>query len=178
LAGKRIATSYPNLLRQYLSEHGVQAGIVVLNGAVEIAPKLGTADCICDLVSSGATLIANQLKEVAVILKSEAILIGTAKPLLDTRGQWMETLRRRLEGVLRVRESKLLSFTTARASLPQLIRLLPDADLPMVMQLDGADDALAVQAVCHRAVSWQHLEELKRAGASHILVMPVEKMLA
>lgn len=178
LAGKRIATSYPALLGEYLARHSVEAEIVILNGAVEIAPKLGTAECICDLVSSGATLIANQLKEVAVILKSEAILIGGEKDYPDDRAALKDMLLRRLEGVLKVRESKLLLFQSSRAALPGLIRLLPDADLPTVARVDGPLDALSVQAVCHEAITWSHLEELKRAGASQLLVLPVEKMLA
>lgn len=178
LAGKRIATSYPNLLREYLLKQGVEASVVVLNGAVEIAPKLGTAEYICDLVSSGSTLQANQLKEVAVMLQSEAILIGTRQEFVDARGPLLDTLLRRLEGILRVRESKLLMFKSARQLLPSLLRHLPDAELPQLSRIDGADDALGVQVVCHQAITWPLLEELKRMGASQILVLPVEKMLA
>ena len=178
LAGRRIATSYPALLGDFLQQHGVAAEIVVLSGSVEIAPRLGTADVICDLVSSGATLLANQLKEAAVILDSQAVLIGTRASLADERRELMDLLLRRLDGVLKVRESKLLTLTTSRDKLPELLKLLPSGDPPAAQQLVGPSDRIALQVVCHQDVSWHQLEELKRAGASHLLVMPVEKMLA
>lgn len=178
LAGKRIATSYPALLGEYLQAHAVQAQIVVLNGAVEIAPKLGTADCICDLVSSGGTLLANQLREVAELLHSEAILIGTTQVYPDERAALKEMLLRRLDGVLRQRESKLLLFRAPRHAVPALVKLLPQAELPTLARLDDLEDAVSVQVICHQAITWQHLEALKQHGASQLLVMPVEKMLA
>ncbi|MCB1608082.1 MAG: ATP phosphoribosyltransferase [Xanthomonadales bacterium] len=178
LAGRRIATSYPALLGDFLQQHGVAAEIVVLSGSVEIAPRLGTADVICDLVSSGATLLANQLKEAAVILDSQAVLIGTRASPADERRDLMDLLLRRLDGVLKVRESKLLTLTTSRDKLPELLKLLPSGDPPAAQQLVGPSDRIALQVVCHQDVSWHQLEELKRAGASHLLVMPVEKMLA
>lgn len=178
LNGRRIATSYPALLADFLARLGASAEIVVLNGSVEIAPRLGTADLICDLVSSGATLLANQLKEAAVILDSQAVLIGTRQEFADERTELTELLLRRVDGVIRVRESKLLLFNAARAQLAEVLRRLPKGDPPQLATLDGGPDRLAVQAVCHEAISWQHLEELKRAGASHLLVLPVEKMLA
>ena len=177
LAGRRIATSYPGLLGDYLQRHGVQADIVVLSGSVEIAPRLGTADLICDLVSSGATLLANQLKEVAVIMESEAVMIATHAPLADERRELLDMLVRRLNGVLRGRQSKLLLFNAPRDALGGLLAQLVDADPPTTLPLHGPIDRVAVQAICHRDVSWQQLEELKRGGASHLLVLPVEKML-
>ena len=177
LAGRRIATSYPGLLGDYLQRHGVQADIVVLSGSVEIAPRLGTADLICDLVSSGATLLANQLKEVAVIMESEAVMIATHAPLADERRELLDMLVRRLNGVLRGRQSKLLLFNAPRDALGGLLAQLVDADPPTTLPLQGPSDRVAVQAICHRDVSWQQLEELKRGGASHLLVLPVEKML-
>jgi ATP phosphoribosyltransferase len=183
LEGKRIATSYPALLQKYLAEHGVSAKTVVLSGSVEIAPKLGTADLICDLVSSGATLVANQLKEVAIILESQAVLIGSGLTYADERSELTELLLRRIDGVIRVRESKLVMLQVARAQLPAVLKLLPKADRPTVLGLDGANalglaQEVAVQAVCHDSISWRHLEELKAAGAHNLLVLPVEKMLA
>lgn len=177
LAGRRIATSYPGLLGDYLARHDVQAQIVVLSGSVEIAPRLGTADLICDLVSSGATLLANQLKEVAVIVESEAVMIATREPLADERRELLDMLVRRLNGVLRGRQSKLLLFNAPRDALGGLLAQLADADPPTTLPLAGPSDRVAVQAICHRDVSWQQLEELKRGGASHLLVLPVEKML-
>lgn len=177
LTGKRIATSYPALLRQWLADQGIAADVVLLSGSVEIAPRLGQADAICDLVSSGATLSANQLKPVQTLLQSEAVLAGPAEPFDDVRGELADLLLRRLDGAIRVRKSKLLLFQAKRDDLPTLLPLLPDAEAPTVMQVDGAD-RMALQALCHGAVTWQRLEDLKRAGASGLMVLPVEGMLA
>ncbi|MDQ3205002.1 MAG: ATP phosphoribosyltransferase [Pseudomonadota bacterium] len=177
LSGKRIATSYPALLGQWLAGQGIDADVVQLSGSVEIAPKLGQADAICDLVSSGATLAANQLKPVLTMLESEAVLAGPTGEFEDVRGELVEMLLRRMDGALRIRNSKLLLFQASRESIAGLIPLLPDAEPPTVMQIDGSD-RLALQALCHGAVTWQRLEELKRAGARSLLVLPVEGMLA
>ncbi len=177
LAGKRIATSYPALLSQWLTAQGVDAEVVLLSGSVEIAPRLGQADAICDLVSSGATLAANQLKPVETLLESEAVLAGPVAEFDAVRGELAGMLLRRLDGALRIRHSKLLLFQAARDVLPALLPLLPDAETPTVMQVDGTDN-LALQALCHGAVTWQRLEELKRAGARGLMVLPVEGMLA
>ncbi|HEY0503678.1 MAG TPA: ATP phosphoribosyltransferase [Lysobacter sp.] len=177
LAGKRIATSYPALLTHWLAERGIDAKVVVLSGSVEIAPRLGQADAICDLVSSGATLAANQLKPVTTLLESEAVLAGPFEALDAARGELADLLLRRLDGALRIRHSKLLLFQAPRRVLPDLLPLLPDAETPTVMRLDDGDD-LALQALCHGAVTWQRLEELKRAGARGLMVLPVEGMLA
>ncbi|RDZ28095.1 ATP phosphoribosyltransferase [Lysobacter silvisoli] len=177
LAGKRIATSYPALLSAWLAEQGVDAQVVLLSGSVEIAPRLGQAEAICDLVSSGATLAANQLKATTTLLESEAVLAGPVDAFDDVRGELAELLLRRLDGALRIRHSKLLLFQAPRQVLPDLLPLLPDAETPTVMQLDGGD-GVALQALCHGAVTWQRLEELKRAGARGLMVLPVEGMLA
>lgn len=177
LAGMRIATSYPQLLSQWLAEQGVDAQVVLLSGSVEIAPRLGQADAICDLVSSGATLAANQLKPVQTLFESEAVLAGPAADLDDVRGELTELLMRRLDGALRIRRSKLLMFQAPRELLPTLLPLLPDAEAPTVMRIDG-EERLALQALCHGALTWQRLEELKRAGARGLMVLPVEGLLA
>lgn len=177
LSGKRIATSYPQLLSQWLVEQGIEAQVVLLSGSVEIAPRLGQADAICDLVSSGATLGANQLKPVQTLLESEAVLAGPAVEFDDVRAELMELLLRRLDGALRIRRSKLLMFQATRELLPTLLPMLPDAEEPTVMQIDGAE-RLALQALCHGALTWQRLEELKRAGARGLMVLPVEGLLA
>jgi len=177
LAGKRIATSYPALLSQWLAGEGIAADVVVLSGSVEIAPRLGQADAICDLVSSGATLAANQLKPVQTLVQSEAVLAGPVSAFDDVRGELADMLQRRLDGALRIRHSKLLLFQAPRKLLPDLLPLLPDAETPTVMQVDG-QDSLALQALCHGALTWQRLEELKRAGARGLMVLPVEGMLA
>ena len=178
LQGRRIATSYPALLAQWLRDEGVDAEIVVLAGSVEIAPRLGKAEAICDVVSSGATLAANQLREVAPILQSEAVLVGPAKPFADARGELADMLLRRLDGVLSVRASKLVLFQAARSDLPGLLKLLPDAEPPTVMPIEGRQGEVALQALCRTAMTWQRLEDMKRAGANGLLVLPVEQMLA
>lgn len=177
LAGKRIATSYPQLLSKWLAEQGIEAQVALLSGSVEIAPRLGQADAICDLVSSGATLAANQLKPVLTLFESEAVLAGPADDFDDVRGELVELLLRRLDGALRIRHSKLLMFQASRELLPILLPLLPDAEAPTVMRIDG-EERLALQALCHGALTWQRLEELKRAGARGLMVLPVEGLLA
>jgi ATP phosphoribosyltransferase len=178
LAGKRIATSYPQLLATWLRDQGVQAEPVVLSGSVEIAPRLGKAEAICDLVSSGATLVANQLREVAVVQQSEAVLAGPASAFSDARGELAAMLLRRLDGVLSVRASKLVLFQARRSALPDLMKLLPDAEPPTVMPIEGRQEEVALQALCKSAMTWQRLEDMKRAGAHGLLVLPVEQMLA
>ena len=178
LAGQRIATSYPALLGDWLARNGVQADIVELAGSVEIAPRLGTADIICDLVSSGATLAANQLKEAEVILQSESVLAGPVETLIDERGDLLALLLSRLDSVIQVRESKLVLLHAPRHAIERIAALLPNAQRPTLMPLEGDDDHVALQALCTGTVTWRHLEELKRAGASSLLVLPVEKMLS
>ena len=177
LSGRRVATSYPALLRAWLADQDIDADVVTLSGSVEIAPRLGQADLICDLVSSGATLAANQLKPVATLLESEAVLAGPVAEFEGERALLAELLLRRLDGALRTRHSRLLMFQADRAAIPRLLPLLPDAESPTVLQVDGAD-RLALQALCHGRLTWQRLEDLKRAGAQGLMVLPVESMLA
>ncbi|TLY51440.1 MAG: ATP phosphoribosyltransferase [Gammaproteobacteria bacterium] len=177
LQGLRIATSYPALLGAWLAEHKVEAKIVFLAGSVEIAPKLGTADLICDLVSSGATLVANQLREAVVILESEAVVAGPQTVPPDERGDLRELLLRRIDGVIQVRESKLVMLHAARANVDAIRKMLPNGQMPTLLPIEGSEQ-VALQAVCYGAITWQHLEDMKRAGASQLLVLPVEKILA
>jgi len=178
LRGLRIATTYPALLGAWLEQNTVAADIVVLSGSVEIAPRLGTADAICDLVQSGATLVANQLRETSVILESEAVLMGARVPPSDERGELRELLLRRIDGVIQVRESKLVLLQAPRAAVSRIASLLPQGQEPTVLALEGDADTVALQAVCYGAITWQHLEAMKQAGACRMLVLPVEKMLA
>ena len=177
LVGKRIAPRYPQLRSKWLVEQGIEAQVVLLSGSVEIAPRLGQADAICDLVSSGITLAANQLKPVLTLIESEAVLAGPAADFDGVRAELMELLLRRLDGALRIRRSKLLMFQAPRELLPSLLPLLPDAETPTVMRIDG-EERLALQALCHGALTWQRLEDLKRAGARGLMVLPVEGLLA
>jgi ATP phosphoribosyltransferase len=178
LAGLRCATSYPQLLAKWLRDQQVDAEPVLLSGSVEIAPRLGKAETICDLVSTGSTLVANQLKEVAVILESEAVIAGPAKPFNDEREVLADLLLRRLDGVLSVKAAKLLLLQAERAALAEVLKLLPDAEAPVVTPVEGSADRVAVQALCRTAVTWQRLEDMKKAGACGLMVLPVEQMLA
>lgn len=178
LSGRRIATSYPCLLQQWLDRQGIDAAIVTLSGSVEIAPRLGSADLICDLVQSGSTLVANQLTEAAVVMESEAVLAGPATAPADERGDLQALLLRRLDGVLQVRESRLVMLQAPRAALGDIAGLLPGCASPMVTPIEGQPDRIAVQAVCNGRVDWQELEAMRRAGAQSMLVLPVEMMLA
>ncbi|HRG14368.1 MAG TPA: ATP phosphoribosyltransferase [Pseudomonadota bacterium] len=178
LAGRRIATSYPRLLSKFLADRGVDAGVVTLSGSVEIAPRLGTADLICDLVSSGATLVANQLKEAEIILKSEAILAGSTTAFGDERDDILTMLMRRLDGVLAVRETRMLMLRTTRSDWPAVRDALPLGSLPTLTRIDGEGIDVAVQAIVPRPVGWPELEAMSRAGARQMLVLPVERMLA
>ena len=147
-------------------------------GAVEIAPRLGRADAICDLVSTGSTLQANHLREVCTVFESQAALIRTPVKLPDVRESWIARLLMRMDGVQQVRESKYIMLHAPRSALPAITRLLPGSEGPTVIPLEGHPDKVAVHAVCRENVFWETLESLKAAGASALLVLPVEKMLA
>ncbi len=178
LAGKRIATSYPLIVSAWLDKRSIDATVVVFSGAVEIAPSLGRADAVCDLVSSGETLKAHDLQEVATVLDSRAALIRTPVDLAPAKSRWVERLLQRIEGVLQVRESKYIMLHAPRSALTEIKALLPGSEAPTIMPLEGIDDKVAVHAVCRENVFWETLEELKEVGASSMLVLPVEKMLA
>jgi ATP phosphoribosyltransferase len=178
LAGKRIATTYPFTLERWLKERNVTADIVTLSGAVEIAPRIGRADVICDLVSTGSTLQANHLAEVETVLESQALLIRTPVELSETKQEWVDRLLLRIDGVQQVRESKYIMLHAPRSALAEIRRLLPGSESPTIIPLDGAGDRVAIHAVCRENVFWETLESLKKAGASALLVLPVEKMLA
>jgi ATP phosphoribosyltransferase len=178
LRGKRIATTYPYLLADYLRRQDIVADIVTLSGAVEIAPRLGRADLICDLVSTGSTLQANHLREVETVLLSHAVLIRTPLPLPALKDEWVERLMLRIEGVEQVKESKYIMLHAPRSALAAIRELLPGSESPTIIPLEGSADRVAVHAVCRENVFWETLESLKKAGASALLVLPVEKMLA
>ena len=178
LAGRRIATTYPYILGRWLKERGVVADIVTLSGAVEIAPRLGRADVICDLVATGNTLRANQLREVETVLESQAVLARTPVPLAPAKEAWLGRLLTRIDGVQQVKESKYIMLHAPRAALGEIRRLLPGSESPTIIPLEGNPDRVAVHAVCRENVFWETLESLKSAGATALLVLPVEKMLA
>jgi ATP phosphoribosyltransferase len=178
LQNTRIATSYPEILAEYLQKHAIAAEIVHLKGSVEIATKLGKADYILDLVSSGATLVANGLREVESILTSEAVLACQNTPFGDSRDDLLQNFMARIDGVMKVQASKLIICQTEKSNLDALLKLLPDAMTPTISQIWGNESAVNLQALCSSNISWQRLEEMKLAGARGLMVLPVEKLLA
>lgn len=178
LHNARIATSYVATLKNYLKQQNIDADIVYFSGAVEIAPRLGSADFICDLVSTGSTLAANHLREVQTVMESEAVIIQTRAPLSDVKQDWISRILQRLDGVMQVRESKYVMLHAPRSALDQIVALLPGSESPTIIPLGADGDKVAVHAVCRENVFWETLENLKGAGASSLLVLPVEKMLA
>ena len=178
LNGLRIATTYPQILSQWLITQRISAQVVILSGAVEIAPRLGRAEAICDLVATGNTLSANRLRELETVLHSEAVLIQTPAPLLADKLAWLNRIRLRIDGVQQVKESKYIMLHAPRSALADIRRLLPGSESPTIIPLEGHPERVAVHAVCRENVFWETLESLKAAGASAVLVLPVEKMLA
>lgn len=177
LTGARIATSYPALTEAWLAEQGVEGGrTVIMNGAHEIAPRLGVADAVCDIVSTGGTLDANGLAVAETIYRSEALLIGG--PLTGERAEIAKALQLRIEGVQRSKNAKYVMLNAPRSALEAISKVLPSADQPTVLELAGQTDKVAVHTVCQEEVVWEVLEELKSLGASAILVLDIDKMLA
>ena len=177
LEGQRIATSYPRLLGRWLATHGISADIVTMRGAVELAPRLNIARFICDLVSTGATLEANGLAPVADVFDSEAVLVRTLKPIDGPHAAKVGALLTRIDGVIATQESKYIVLNAPEEAIPAITEILPGAEAPTVVPLIGRPGHVAVQAVCQESVFWETLERLKGAGASAILVMPIEKMM-
>lgn len=177
LAGKRIATTYPLLLTRYLQEQGVDAKVVTLKGSVEVAPRAGLADAICDLVSTGATLEANGLKEVQVIYRSTAVLIQKKNLSEDSKQGIISTLMPRINGMMQAKESKYIMLHAPKARLEQVIELLPGAENPTILPLAATDEVVAVHMVSTETLFWETMEQLKDLGASSILVLPIEKMM-
>ncbi|HRO04339.1 MAG TPA: ATP phosphoribosyltransferase, partial [Terricaulis sp.] len=176
LDGVRIATSYPHILSRFLEQNGVSAEIVTMHGAVEVAPRLGLAQVVCDLVSTGATLEANGLSAVETVMESEAVLIQTPKSIAADLQADAERFIARVRGVTASRGAKYVMMNAPRAALPAISAILPGAGAPTVTPLAGDADAVAVHAVCQESVFWEALEKLKSAGASAILVLSIEKM--
>lgn len=177
LSGERIATSYPRLLGRFLATRGIDAEVVEMKGAVELAPRLEIATFICDLVSTGATLEANGLRPVETVLDSQAVLIRTRKPLDEARAAIALQLLSRFEGVLATKESKYIMLNAPSEALQGITALLPGAGAPTILPLHGRPGQFAVHAVCQESVFWETLQKLKKAGASAILVVPIEKMM-
>ncbi|MFM1807349.1 MAG: hypothetical protein RLZZ242_74 [Bacteroidota bacterium] len=173
LQNKRIATSYPNTVQRFLEEKGVSSDIHVINGSVEIAPNIGLSDAVCDIVSSGSTLFKNNLKEVEVILKSQAVLAQS--PKIDPNDERVKDLLFRLRGVLRARGHKYVLMNVPKARLDAILSLLPGMRSPSVLPL--ADEQwVSVHTVIEEHRFWEVIERLKEHGAEGILVSSIEKM--
>lgn len=173
--GKRIATSYPNTVKNYLDKKGVKADLHIINGSVEIAPNIGLADAICDIVSSGSTLFKNNLKEVEVMLTSEAVLAVSPK-ISTERRVLFEKLQFRIQSVLRARQSKYILLNAPNDRLDAIIKLLPGMRSPTVLPL-AEEGWSSVHTVINKDKFWEVLTELKQNGAEGILVCPIEKMV-
>ena len=175
LAGKKIATSYPVLVQKYLNENKIQAEIHEISGSVEIAPGIGLADVICDLVSSGSTLFMNGLKEADSILDSQAVLIK--RPALNEEiTAILERLLFRMESVKKAKKNKYVLLNAPNANLKKIISLLPGMKSPTVVAL-ATPGWSSVHSVIAESDFWEIIEKLKQAGAEGILVVPIEKMI-
>ncbi len=175
LQGKRIATSYPNTINQFLSEKGIEAELHVISGSVEIAPNIGLADAICDIVSSGSTLFKNNLKEVEVLLKSEAVLT-IAPDLSVEKKELLSKLQFRLKSVLRARDSRYVLMNAPNEKITSIANILPGMRSPTVLPLAEAGWS-SIHTVINKEKFWEIIDELKSAGAEGILVCPIEKMV-
>ena len=175
LDGKKIATSYPNTVNEFLEKKGITAELHIINGSVEIAPNIGLADGICDIVSSGSTLFKNGLKEVEVMLKSEAVLAISPK-ISEGRQEILEKLQFRLKSVLNARTSKYILLNAPNENLENIIKLLPGMRSPTVLPL-AEEGWSSIHTVINEERFWEVIDELKQNGAEGILVAPIEKMV-
>lgn len=175
LEGKKIATSYPNTVNKYLSEKGISADLHIINGSVEIAPNIGLADAICDIVSSGSTLFKNNLKEVATIVKSESVLVQ-APDLSAEKLVLMKKLSFRLRSVLRAKKSKYILLNAPNDKINEISNILPVLKSPTVLPLTQ-EGWSSLHSVIDEGSFWDVIDELKAAGAEDILVCPIEKMV-
>lgn len=175
LDGKKIATSYPNTVNAFLAEKGITAELHIINGSVEIAPSIGLADAVCDIVSSGSTLFKNNLKEVEVMLKSEAVL-AISPNISEERNAILEKLQFRLKSVLNARTSKYILMNVPNNKLENVIKLLPGMRSPTVLPL-AEEGWSSLHTVINEERFWEVIDELKQNGAEGILVAPIEKMV-
>ncbi|WP_449649230.1 ATP phosphoribosyltransferase [Rahnella aceris] len=177
LKNARIATSYPHLLKQYLDKKGVDFKSCLLNGSVEVAPRAGLSDAICDLVSTGATLEANGLREVEVIYRSKACLIQRDGEMPQEKQLLIDKMMTRIQGVIQARESKYIMLHAPSERLDEIVALLPGAERPTILPLAGDQQRVAMHMVSSETLFWETMEKLKALGASSILVLPIEKMM-
>ncbi len=174
-AGKKIATSYPGILKTFMAKHGVKADIHVITGSVEIAPGIGLAQAIFDIVSSGSTLVSNNLKEVEVVMQSEALLIGNRNLNTEKKAVLQELLFR-IEAVKSAEDKKYVLMNAPTDKLKDIIAVLPGVKSPTVMPL-AQEGWSSVHTVLDQKCFWEIIGKLKSFGAQGILVLPIEKMI-
>ncbi|HRE66989.1 MAG TPA: ATP phosphoribosyltransferase [Cyclobacteriaceae bacterium] len=175
LQGKNIATSYPAIVKQFLQKHNVQAGIHEISGSVEIAPGIGLAHAICDIVSTGSTLLSNGLKEVEVVMQSEAVLIAT--PDLETGKQAiLEQLLFRIQAVQLAKNNKYILLNCPNEAIPKITSVIPGMKSPTILPL-GREGWSSLHSVVDENDFWEKIGQLKSLGAEGILVIPIEKMI-
>ena len=175
LQGRKIATSYPGILSRYLESKGVQADIHVITGSVEIATGIGLADAIFDIVSSGSTLVSNNLKEVEVALESDAVLIAN-KNLSAEKREILDKLLFRIDAVMSASDKKYVLMNAPRECVDAILDVLPGIKSPTVMPL-AQDGWCSIHTVLDESCFWDIIGRLKEAGAQGILVLPIEKMI-
>ncbi len=177
LQGCKIATTYPYLLERFFKQQKVDAKALMLTGSVEVAPRAGVAEAICDLVSTGATLEANGLVEVQEIFQSKAVLIQRTGEMPAEKQALIDKLMPRMAGVMQAKESKYIMLHAPKDKLEQVKALLPGAENPTLLPLAGNENTVAMHVVCTETLFWETMEKLKALGCRSILVMPIEKMM-
>jgi ATP phosphoribosyltransferase len=176
LEGKSIATSYPRLLGNFLKEKGVIAEVHEISGSVEIAPSIGLADAVCDIVSSGSTLLSNGLKEVDVIFRSEAVMIAN-KNLTEEQQGLLDQLLFRIKSVQAAKNNKYILLNCPSSSVDEITKYLPGMKAPTVMPL-ATEGWCSIHSVINENDFWENIEKIRQAGAEGILVIPIEKMIS
>ena len=173
--GKKIATSYPNILKRFLDEKGVKSSIHVINGSVEISPGIGLSDAIFDIVSSGSTLVSNRLKEVEVVMKSEALLIGN-KNISQEKTEILNELLFRMNAVQAAEDKKYVLMNAPKSMVDEIVATLPGIKSPTIMPL-AQEGWCSIHTVLDQKRFWEIIGKLKSLGAQGILVLPIEKMI-
>lgn len=173
--GKKIATSYPEILQRFLNQNNIKADIHVITGSVEIAPSIKLADCIFDIVSSGSTLISNNLKEVEIVMKSEALLIGN-KDMSQEKKEILEELLFRIKAVKAAEDKKYVLMNVPTGKIKEIIDVLPGMKSPTIMPL-ATEGWSSIHTVLDQKCFWEIIGKLKALGAQGILVLPIEKMI-
>jgi ATP phosphoribosyltransferase len=175
LNGKNIATSYPNIVKDFLQKNNIKAGIHEISGSVEIAPGIGLADAICDLVSTGSTLLSNGLKEVEVVMQSEAVII--ANPTLDAeKKKILEKLLFRIEAVRKAKNTKYILMNCPNSAIEKITSVIPGMKSPTIIPL-AREGWSSLHSVVDENDFWERIDQLREFGAEGILVVPIEKMI-